>query len=143
MKLCLVDVNIWIALIVRHHEHQAIAMAWFDRLSMSEAGLCRIVQLAVIRLLANRSVMGEHVLAPAAAWTLLEELQSDQRVQFLAEPPGLDDVFPTLLHYPVPTPQLVMDAYLAAFAIASNRRLVTLDAGFRQFEGLELDVLVR
>jgi predicted nucleic acid-binding protein len=34
-----------------------------------------------------------------------------------------------------------MDAYLAAFARAAGCTLVTLDAGFRQFAGLDLRVL--
>jgi predicted nucleic acid-binding protein len=47
-------------------------------------------------------------------------------------------VIPKLLNYPVPTAKLISDAYLAAFAIASSRRLITLDRGFRQFPRLEL-----
>jgi predicted nucleic acid-binding protein len=34
-----------------------------------------------------------------------------------------------------------MDAYLAAFALASQYRMVTTDAAFRQFRGLDLLVL--
>ena len=37
--------------------------------------------------------------------------------------------------------QTLTDAYLAAFAIVASRRLVTLDRGFRQFRGLDLDLL--
>jgi hypothetical protein len=34
-----------------------------------------------------------------------------------------------------------MDAYLAAFALAGGYRLVTIDAGFTQFAGLDLVLL--
>ena len=47
-----------------------------------------------------------------------------------------------LLRYPVPTPKLVGDAYLAAFAIAGGRKMVTADGGFRQFRGLDVELLV-
>ena len=96
----------------------------------------------MLRLLANPSVMGNSALAPSAAWVLLEDLRRDERLEFVVEPPHMDAIIPRLLRYPVPTGKLITDAYLAAFAIASNRRLVTLDAGFRQFEGVELDLLV-
>ena len=39
------------------------------------------------------------------------------------------------------SPKLWMDAYLAAFALAGEYRLVTTDAAYRQFKGLDLLVL--
>lgn len=36
-----------------------------------------------------------------------------------------------------------MGAYLAAFAVASRCRLVTIDAAFRQFAGLEVVIVER
>ncbi len=140
MKRCLVDVNVWLALLVIQHEHHKLARKWFDRLAADEAGLCRIVQLALIRLLANRSIMGVRVVSASAAWDLIEKLLEDERVNFIPEPSGVDSVLPTLLNYPIPTGKLVTDAYLAAFAIAASRRLVTLDRGFRQFRGLDVDL---
>ena len=77
------------------------------------------------------------------AWSLIEELLGDERVEFVAEPPAIDMILPALLRYPVPAGKLVSDAYLAAFALSSSRRLVTLDAGYRQFRGLEIQLLER
>jgi len=62
-------------------------------------------------------------------------------VNFVGEPAQIDAVFPVMLRYSIPTNKLVADAWLAAFAIASSSRLVTLDAGFRQFKGLDLQLL--
>jgi predicted nucleic acid-binding protein len=64
----------------------------------------------------------------------------DERVEFVAESDGPDNAFPLLVKHPMPTPKLVADAYLAAFAISARRRLVTLDAGFRQFSRLDFRV---
>jgi toxin-antitoxin system PIN domain toxin len=141
MKPCLADVNVLLALLVRHHEHHRRARKWFDGLAAGEAGLCRMVQLALIRFFGNASIMGDHVMPAAAAWILLEELLADERLEFIAEPPLVDSVFPTLLQYRAPTSKLVGDAYLAAFAIAASRRMVTLDRGFRQFKGLAVELL--
>jgi toxin-antitoxin system PIN domain toxin len=141
MKRCLVDVNVWLGLLVIQHEHHELARKWFDGLAAGEAGLCRIVQLALVRLLANRSIMGVHAVSASAAWNLLETLVEDERVDFISEPLGVDSVLPTLLNYKIPTGKLVTDAYLAAFAITASRRLVTLDRGFRQFRGLDVNLL--
>jgi toxin-antitoxin system PIN domain toxin len=141
MKRCLVDVNILLALLVRQHEHHHPARKWFEALAAGEAGVCRLVQLALIRLLGNRSILGGDAISASAAWRLIEELIDDERLDFLAEPPQLEEILPSLLVYPIPTGKLVNDAYLAAFAIAASRRLVTLDRGFRQFRGLEVELL--
>ncbi len=141
MRRSLVDVNVWLSLLVRQHQHHKIARKWYEALESSEAGLCRFVQLGLIRLLGNRSIMGGDVLSAAAAWSLIEELLKDERVEFVPESPDVDIFLPSLLRYPVPTGKLVSDAYLAAFALSSSRRLITLDAGYRQFRELEIEIL--
>jgi toxin-antitoxin system PIN domain toxin len=141
MKPCLADVNVLLALLVRQHEHHRVAGKWFDCLAANEAGLCRFVQLALIRLLGNRHIMGDDAVPAASAWRLIDELTQDERIAFLPEPELLNSVLPRLLTYSVPTGKLIGDAYLAAFSIAGSRRMVTLDRGFRQFMGLEVDLL--
>ena len=143
MKPCLADVNVLLPLLVRHHEHHEPAIRWFDGLASGEVILCRFVQLALIRLLANRSVMGKYAVSASVAWNLISELLEDERFEFMPEPAIIDDVLPKLLRYPIPTSQLVSDAYLAAFSIAGQLRLVTFDGGFRQFSGVDLQLLDR
>jgi toxin-antitoxin system PIN domain toxin len=143
MKPCLADVNVLLALLVRQHEHHKVARKWFDRLAADEAGLCRFVQLALIRLLGNPHIMREDAVPAATAWRLIDELSQDERIVFVAEPDLLDSVLPSLLNSPVPTGKLIRDAYLAAFSIAGARRMVTLDRGFRQFKGLDVEILQR
>ena len=140
MKRCLADVNVLLALLVRHHDHHVTARKWFDGLEAGEAGLCRMVQLGHSAA-GNRSIMADHAISAAAAWGLMEELLLDERLDFVAEPELLDGVFPGLLKHRGPTSKLVGDAYLAAFALASSRRMVTLDGGFRQFRGLDVELL--
>jgi hypothetical protein len=141
MKPCLADVNVLLALLVRHHVHHKRARKWFDGLGAGDAGLCRVVQLALIRLLGNGSIMGEYAVPAGAAWRLIDELLQDERLDFVAEPKEFESVFPGLLTCRVPTGKRVGDAYLAAFSIAAGRRLATLDCGFRQFKGLEVGLI--
>ena len=86
MKRCLADVNVLLALTVRHHEHHEPALQWFEGLAAGEAALCRIVQLGLIRLLGNRMVMGKYCISASTAWGVIEELLDDERLEFAEEP---------------------------------------------------------
>ncbi len=85
--------------------------------------------------------MRNHAVSASAAWDLIAELMEDERLEFVAEPPLLDAVFPKLLRYPEPTYKLVGDAYLAAFSIAGQMGLTTVDKGLEQFRDLDLRLL--
>jgi uncharacterized protein len=129
-------------LLVRHHEHHELALRWFEGLAPAEAALCRFVQLALVRLLGNRTIMGEYAVSASAGWDLITELMEDERLEFAVEPPLVDAVFSTLLRYAAPTNKLVGDAFLAAFSIAGQMRLTTVDKGFEQFRDVDLQLLL-
>ncbi len=141
MKRCLVDVNVWFALLVRHHEHHEKATKWFDGCNEGEAVLCRQVQLGVMRALGNQSILKDQALTALQAWRITEELLEDERVEIAVEPEGLERIFPALLRYRVPTGKLVGDAYLAAFAMGWEFDFLTLDKGFREYRGLGVQLL--
>ena len=141
MKPCLADANIVLPLLVPAHIHHARVRQWFDGLDAGEFALCRFVQLAALRLLCNRAVMGDRAISGSAAVGIVSELLEDERVNFMHEPKGLDQVLPGLFRHAAPTSQLAADVYLAAFAISGEMRLVTIDRGFRQFRGLDLVLL--
>ncbi|MFN7936972.1 MAG: TA system VapC family ribonuclease toxin [Bryobacteraceae bacterium] len=141
MKRCLADVNVWFALLVRHHEHHGKAARWFEQCEEGEAVLCRQTQLGVMRLLGNQSILKEEAVTAARAWRLVEELLEDERVAMASEPDSMDEVIPTLLRYSVPTVKLVGDAYLAAFAMGHGMELATFDKGFRQYKGLAVRLM--
>ena len=141
MTRCLVDVNVWFALVVRQHRHHDIARAWYETLAADEACMCRLVQLGLIRLLGNATILGPDAISATAAWSLISALFQDERVQFIQEPALLDSYLPSFWTYPIPTGKLVNDAYMVAFAASGPYRLVTLDQGFRQFRGVDVELL--
>lgn len=142
MKPCLADANILFCLLLSEHEHHQPVLRWFDDLPAGQLLLCRVVHLTLIRLLGNSAILGKRALSASAAWTLIEELMEDERMEFAPEPALLATVLPKLFRYPVPTNNLVGDAYLAAFSIAAQLRLATLDHGFKQFKEVDLELLV-
>lgn len=138
MKPCLVDVNVWLALLLPRHEHHRAARVWYETLRRGEAGMCRFVQLALIRLLANPSVLGPDVLTVRGGFDVVAALLEDERVELVREPQDLDAVLPRHLDAPLPAGKLVADAYLASFAECARLRLVTFDRALAKRAGVEV-----
>jgi uncharacterized protein len=139
----LCDVNVWLALALSRHNHHEAARDWLATLDQPDSVLlCRSTQQALLRLLTNPTVLGAYGNKPLTnreAWAVSETLVTDDRIGLLTlEPPGLDVHWRDFALRDTASPKLWMDAYLAAFALASGMRLVTMDAGFRQFPALDL-----
>jgi len=134
----LLDANVWLSLAVEAHVHHARARAYWENEAAPACAFCRVTQLAFLRHLTNRTIMGEQVLAPPAAWKRRGEFLALPEVQCLSEPAGLDEQLGRFCGLGRTSPNLWTDAYLAAFAKCAGLRLVTFDHAFSRFEGLEL-----
>lgn len=144
MVLC--DSNLWLALSLSKHVHHAAAVAWLGRVDDPQAiFFCRATLQAFLRLLTNAAVLapyGNPPLTNRQAWQVYETLLSDDRIVFRAdEPAGLDVRWKQFAVRSTASPKLWMDAYLAAYALAGGHRLVTTDTAFRQFRGLDLELV--
>jgi len=75
---------------------------------------------------------------------MLEQIQLDERVSFLAEPNGLDREFRRRSNLASRSPKVWADAYLLAFAAAGGLKLVTFDRALKTKgpESHKVDVLV-
>jgi toxin-antitoxin system PIN domain toxin len=143
----LCDSNIWLALALSRHSHHTAAREWLETVEEpASVFFCRATQQTFLRLLTNASVLGPYGNPPLTnreAWSIYEALLSDDRIVFQAEPTGVDSLWKKLAMRETASPKLWMDAYLSAFALAGRYRMVTTDAAFRQFPGLDLLVLER
>ncbi|HKH45633.1 MAG TPA: TA system VapC family ribonuclease toxin [Thermoanaerobaculia bacterium] len=144
MVLC--DSNVWLALALSKHSHHIAARKWLETVEEPASILfCRATQQTFLRLLTNASVLGSYGNPPLTnrqAWSAYEALLDDDRIAFRAdEPAGVEPLWKELAVRETASPKLWMDAYLSAFALAGRYRMVTTDAGFRQFRGLDLLVL--
>jgi toxin-antitoxin system PIN domain toxin len=142
----LCDTNIWLALALSGHIHHAVARAWLETVEEPESILfCRATQQSFLRLLTNTAVMapyGNPPLTNDEAWAAYEAFVADERIVLRpGEPDGLDEIWLQFALRPAALPQLWMDAYLAAFAKAEGCGLVTTNAAFRHFTGLDVLVL--
>jgi toxin-antitoxin system PIN domain toxin len=142
----LCDSNVWLALALSRHTHQAAARDWLETVVDPASVLfCRATQQTFLRLLTNAAVLapyGNPPLTNQQAWSAYEALLADDRIVFHArEPTGLELRWRQLAVRDTPSPKLWMDAYLAAFALAGGFRMVTTDVAFRQFSELDLVLL--
>lgn len=146
MLSVLPDTNVWLALALSRHRHHSVAKAWLEAVDAPSAvWFCRATQQSLLRLLTTTAIFapyGNRALTNAEAWDVYAAFSSDDRIRLWDdEPPGLERYWRELARRDDPSPKLWMDAYLAAFARAGRCRLVTTDRAFRQFPGLDLQVI--
>lgn len=116
----LIDANVWLALTFSDHAHHSLAKTWFEGQAEGSCGFCRITQLAFLRHLTNAKIMGQFVQNQTQAWKNYDSLAADGRVVYLNEPQTLESKLRDLTQSASPSHAIWTDAYLAAFAIASQ-----------------------
>ena len=124
------DLNVWLALAIDGHPHESAAWKWLELLPGGARILfARYTQVGVLRLLTNRAAMGPGVLTVRQAWDVYDRWLNDPRVDFHAEPYGMDPAFrdATASFDSEPASKWIGDSYLLAFAQRSNATLVTFD----------------
>ena len=133
----LLDASAWVPLAAPDHVHHARVRRYWDTESAPEIVFCRITALAFVRHLMNPLVMQHAVLSSAGAWEHYLDWRRLPEIGFLTEPAGLDDCLGEFCRTGGFGSRGLTDAYLAAFARTAGCRLVSFDAGFRQFRGVD------
>lgn len=137
----LLDVGVWLAAVWGRHIHHPLAAAWFARQSEGLA-LCRVTQMSLLRLLSNPAVMGTDATTRSMAWTVVDQLQADDRVHWTEEPAQLEHVWRAISSRDDNSHKLWTDDYLAAFAQTGDLTLVTLDRQFaRRYPSVRVETL--
>ena len=139
MKSYFPDINVWLLLAYRGHQHHATAAAWFEQVEAEQAVFCRFTQLGFLRLLTHPAAMRDEVKTQPEAWKVYDHLSSDSRVTFYAEtdPERVGGELRALTtssrfaHHQWP------NAYLTAFARVSGLTLVTLDKALAKLAARE------
>jgi toxin-antitoxin system PIN domain toxin len=137
----LLDVNVWLAAVWSRHSLHHKAKRWFDA-EDDEIGFCRITQMGLLRLMTNPTITRNDALTRRQAWNLMEDLMSDPRVRYLAEPQGLVSLWAAFSKRDDKSHLLWTDDYLAAFAQAASAELVTFDRGFhKRYASVSISIL--
>jgi toxin-antitoxin system PIN domain toxin len=141
---CLLDVTVWVAAAFEahpaHHTAQAVLL---QATPAAPALFCRATQQSFLRLVSTPAICTAYQSASVTnqeALAALGAFQALPQVDLVDEPIGMEALWWRLAGLAVAAPKRWMDAYLAAFAISSSTRIVTLDQDFRQFLGAGLDL---
>lgn len=147
MPPCLLVSNVWLAEAFAEHPAHAVSRRVLCSASADEPALwCRATQQSFLRL-ASTPVITQAYGVPKTsngdAWAALQTFLALPQVDVIDEPPELARTWSQLGAIKQAAPKRWMDAYLAAFAIAADLSLISLDQDFRQFEpeGLTLQLL--
>ena len=137
------DVQVLLALVFEAHQHHVVARTWVE--DVHEAGacrVCRVTQSGLLRLSSNPALFADEALSLSQAWNAYETLMEDDRFAFSPEPLGLEHLWRRLSATEAYSPKGWTDRYLAAFAVAGDLALVTLDKALGTASGgSELDEL--
>lgn len=139
--MILLDLGVWLAALWGRHVHHRAAAGWLDRQS-DDLLLCRVTQMGLMRLVTNRTVMGNDVVTRSHAWHIVDQLRADSRILWADEPGQLDIAFRALSARNDHSHKLWTDDYLAAFAQASGAALATLDTRLRRrYPSIRVDLV--
>ena len=128
MRVFLPDVNVLLALVFEAHQHHVVARTWIE--GVDEAGacrVCRVTQSGLLRLSSNPALFADEALTLSQAWNAYDTLMEDERFSFSPEPLGLEHLWRRFSAAEAYSPKVWTDRYLAAFAVAGDLALVTLD----------------
>ena len=134
------DLNVWLALSVASHRHNAQAWTWLNVMPQEPRLIfSRYTQMGLLRLLTNEAVMGEQTLTIRKAWSVYDEWLSDERVEFYPESRDLDALFrkATEPFGRKKATKWIGDCYLLAYAQATHAWLITFDRGLYDLAGKE------
>lgn len=127
MSVCLLDVNVLVALTWPTHVHHGAARYWFDQCSAAGWATCPITQLGFVRLSSNTRIIRDAV-SPRDAVAMLKRLTALPGHEFWGGELPLSTTGPFASLAFVGHRQ-VTDAYLLALAQRKDEKLATLDRG--------------
>jgi uncharacterized protein len=139
--MLLPDINVWLALSFEAHYHHTAASAWFDKQDDCSCYFCRTTQSGFLRLSTNPALFKNEALTLSEAWVCFDELLQDPRTDFTGEPLGLENVWRKFTMGNSFSPKMWNDAYLAAFAVCGELKLVTFDGGYMNYSDIDLVLL--
>lgn len=109
------NLNVWIALSIRTHEHHHIAWTWYRSLrELEELAFCRMSQLGLMRLLSTQSVAKHETLNQLQAWAVFDGWMENGGATYLEEPFGIETEFRFYASRATPSPKGWGDSYLLA-----------------------------
>ena len=131
------DLNLWLALIDPYHAHHARARRYWENDAAPEIGFGRVTMLGLLRLLTNPHVMHGAAFTSAEAWDAYRAFAVLPEIVFIDDSLAAENRFVLWSRVPGFPAHRWTDAWIAALASSAGARVVSFDANFSTFAGLE------
>lgn len=133
--ISLLDVNVLLAITLRHHSAHAIASQWFHTLGSRQFATCALTQTGLVRLLSNRSLYEAKVSHNDAVRALGQLTAKANHVFWPMNIEYAQAVKPFQAR--ISGHNQTTDAYLLGMALHHRQQLATLDQGLLFLAGSE------
>ena len=131
------DVNVWVALTDTTHVHNRRATSYWNTGRSNRLAFCGITRAGMLRIMTNSKAMAGNPFDLADAWRRYRSFADLPEVDFLPESRhGETEVGRWSLGAGFPH-RLWTDAWIAALALEHGCRVVSFDADFARFPGLD------
>ncbi len=131
------DLNLWLALIDPDHVHHSRARRYWEQEARDDIAFCRVTMLGLLRLLTNANVMHGAPFTPREAWSAYHTFAALPEVCFIEDSVAAEQQFEHWSRRPEFPAHGWTDAWIAAVAQSAKARVVSFDADFAGFAGLE------
>ncbi|MCW1886884.1 PIN domain-containing protein [Luteolibacter flavescens] len=131
------DLNVWLALSFSGHTHHERALDYWNDQRQDLVAFCGVTLIGLPRLLTTGPVMFGDPFSPEVAARKCQELLSLPDVLFIQDEEGLFGRLDDWSKASFFRPKLWTDAWLAALAVENECRLVSFDADFSKFPGVD------
>lgn len=137
MSVCLLDANVFVALVWPEHISHEPAARWFGRHSRAGWATCPFTEAGFVRIISNPA-FSPNSLSPRNALQLLEENLAIPGHVFWPDAISFPSAAYTLLARSFTGHRQTTDLYLLGLAAHHRGKLATLDKGIRSWGGAEL-----
>lgn len=130
------DVNVWVALSYANHLHQPQAKAYWGGARADKIAFCGVTLTGMLRILTQAAPMNGNPFSPAEAAEKASNWIALSEVSFIGDSADVGARLATWASESFFTPKLWTDAWIAAIAMEHGCRVVSFDADFARFPGL-------
>ena len=131
------DVNVWVALTDTGHVHHRRATGYWNTERPSRLALCGVTRAGMLRIMTNPKVMAANPFDLSEAWRRYQEFADLPEVDFLPDSQHTGAEIGRWCRGAGFPHRLWTDAWIAALALEHGCRVVSFDADFARFPGLD------
>jgi len=130
------DINVWVALSEAAHAHHSRASHYWNSERADRVVFCGTTILGMLRILTLPSAMGGNPFKTDEAFLKYREFARLPETGFIADSENICAPFGSWTSERFFTAKLWTDAWIAAVAMENGCRVVSFDADFARFPGL-------